>query len=78
MCKFIIVNNGELEIGRLKEFIEYFKDISYIEYAYSVTSMHLKSCLCPIDIKKTFYVNDIDYIDDGMNYIVKRNKPPLE
>ena len=76
MCNLVIVN-GVLDIESIREFIEYFEDISKIymnpvSVSKGASELFLNSCLCPINIDRTFTYSGIIFTWDGMNYLVER------
>lgn len=67
MCKIVVINRGEKEIGTPKEFKEHFGFLPVKSSLYALeenegySEKELNECLCTADIVKTLRENNIQF-----------------
>jgi hypothetical protein len=66
MCRIIVINRGENEVGTPREFLEHFGFMP----ANPLKQTNIDECLCQFDIEGTFKRNNIPFkISDGDIYV---------
>ena len=68
MCNIIVINKGEKEIGTPQQFLEHFGFEAEKEDDYDKVEMN--SCLCQVDVEKTFNEKGIEFKRSWGDYYV--------
>lgn len=77
MCQMVLVNRGEIEIGTVKQFKEYFKvDVLIPDDAYDVVMDDC--CLCQIDIEAELKKLNVPFVFDYCDYYVGEGLQEIE